>query len=76
MNKKQLLKIINPIIGILLVNQVVTSMLEDFIPKEVFEGIHGGGGALLVAGVAVHLYCNWAWVEATYLRKNGKKHFS
>ncbi|MBU4263731.1 MAG: hypothetical protein KKC76_17900 [Proteobacteria bacterium] len=71
MKKNQALKIINPVIGLLILNQAISSSLHDFIPKEVFEVFHEGGGVLLVSGVILHLYFNWSWVQATYLNKKG-----
>ncbi|MBU0908818.1 MAG: hypothetical protein KKA54_04275 [Proteobacteria bacterium] len=71
MKKNQALKILNPTIGILILSQAISSSLHDFFPKEAFEVIHGGGGILLVSGVALHLYLNWSWVQATYLTKKG-----
>ena len=69
MKKNQALKILNPILGTLVLSQAITSTLHDFFPKEVFEVVHGGGGVLLVSGVVLHLYLNWSWVQATYLSK-------
>ncbi len=71
MKKNQALKILNPAIGLLVLSQAITSSLNDFFPKELFEAVHGGGGVLLVSGVALHLYLNWSWVQATYLTKKG-----
>jgi len=71
MKKNQALKILNPILGLLILNQALTSTFHDFFPKELFEVIHGGGGVLLVSGVVLHLYFNWSWVQATYLNKKG-----
>jgi hypothetical protein len=73
MKKNQALKVINPALGILVLNQAITSSLHDFFPKELFAVIHGGGGILLVSGVALHLYLNWSWVRATYLNKSGQQ---
>lgn len=71
MKKNQALKILNPAIGLLVLNQAISSSLHDFIPKEVFEVFHEGGGVLLASGAALHLYLNWSWVQATYLNKKG-----
>lgn len=71
MKKNQALKILNPALGMLVLSQAITSSLNDFFPKELFEAIHGGGGVLLVSGVVLHLYFNWSWVQATYLNKKG-----
>jgi hypothetical protein len=72
MKKNQALKILNPVLGTLVLSQAITSSLKDFLPKELFEAVHGGGGVLLVSGVALHLYLNWSWVQATYLTKKDR----
>jgi len=69
--KNQILKILNPIIGLLVLNQAITSSLNDYFPKKLFEFVHGGGGLLLVTGVTVHVIMNWKWVQTTYFKKKG-----
>jgi hypothetical protein len=63
MKKNQALKFLNPALGMLVLSQAITSSLHDFFPKELFEAVHGGGGILLVSGVALHVYLNWSWVR-------------
>ena len=71
MKKVAALKILNPVLGILLVSQLATGALHSRIPHEVFEIVHGGGGILLAAGVGLHLILNWSWIKANFLRKQG-----
>ena len=72
MKKNEALKMINPVIAVLILSQAVTSSLHDFFPGEFYEIIHGGGGGLLIMGVALHLTLNWSWVQATYLKKRSE----
>ena len=67
MNKRNLLKIVNVIIGILILNQATTALLSDILPHSVFEVLHEGGGVTLFVVVLVHVYLNWAWVKANLL---------
>lgn len=69
MKKSTVLKILNPILAVLLVSQAVTGIFHARIPYETYEIVHGGGGYLFVAGVALHILLNWSWVKATYLRR-------
>lgn len=68
--KNTLLKIVNPVLGVLFINQVLMGLLNDFIPRKVFEVLHGGGG-IFFAGVAMlHIILNWAWIKANFFRKS------
>ena len=44
--KNSILKIINPILAILLINQVLMALLHDLLPRKVFEVMHEGGSSL------------------------------
>ena len=63
MKKQTLLKIINPLLGLLVLNQAVTGMLHDVMPYELFELLHKGGWLMLIIA-AIHCYLNWGWVKA------------
>ncbi|MBN1879880.1 hypothetical protein JW823_07190 [bacterium] len=69
MKKNTALKILNPVMGLLVINQAITGMLSESIPHEAFEILHEGGGPVLVAAVALHVFLNWNWIRATYLKK-------
>jgi hypothetical protein len=70
MQRTALLKILNPILGVLLVNQIVTGLLHEYLLDEVYEILHGGGGLLLAAATIVHVIMNWNWVKANFLKRN------
>ena len=70
MNKTKALKILNPILGVLLLNQLLVGLLHDALPRKVFEVMHEGGGVLLALGVLLHLILNWNWVRTNFLKKS------
>ena len=72
MTKNTALKIINPILGILLVNQALTGIFADqmfALNPKAFEILHEGGGYGLVALSILHVILNWAWIKANFFRK-------
>jgi hypothetical protein len=71
MNKIEALKILNPILGVLVLNQALMAAFHDAVPRQVFEVMHGGGGVLMVLGVVIHLILNWSWVRVNFLKRNG-----
>lgn len=75
MKRNDMLKIVNPVLAVLLLNQILTALLHDFIPKEAFEIMHEGGGVTLAIVAAIHLVLNWGWVKTTFFnpRPSGKQ---
>ena len=67
MRKNTVLKILNPILAILIVTQVLSGMLGFRLPVDVFEVVHKGGGAVLSAGIVLHVVLNWSWVRVNLL---------
>ena len=71
------LKIVNPILGVLLLNQVLTGLLHDMLPHNAYEVLHEGGGIVFaIAALAVAAekpatvsVLNWNWIKANFLRK-------
>lgn len=68
-SKPKLLKIVNPIIGILFLVQAGTGIFHGAISFEVFEKVHGSTGYLLTAGIATHIFLNWNWIKANFFKK-------
>ena len=70
MNKQLALRILNPILGLLLISQAVSGLLSarGLMPPEAFEIIHESGGIALVLGVGLHLTLNWSWVKASFMK--------
>ena len=56
----------NPLLGLLLVGQVVVGLCNEVIPHETFEWLHATGGIALAVAAVLHLALNWNWVKTTY----------
>jgi hypothetical protein len=69
MKKNTVLKILNPILGVLLINQVLMGLLHDILPHKVFEVLHEGGGIVFAIVVILHIILNWNWIKANFFRK-------
>jgi hypothetical protein len=63
------LKILNPILLVLFINQAVTALLSEQISPKTFEIFHKGGGTILIVLAILHIVLNFNWFKATYLRK-------
>ena len=74
MTKATALKILNPLLALLFINQATTGLLADELPREAFEILHEGGAYVLIAGVVLHVVLNWNWVKATFFRKKPVVH--
>lgn len=67
MNKRNLLKLVNILLAILILNQATTGLLHGIVPRDMFEVLHEGGGITIFITALVHVYLNWAWVKANLL---------
>lgn len=67
MNKTKALKVLNPVMGFVLVVQALTGFFGDDLPKELFETLHVTGAILLLLCVAGHVALNWSWIKANFL---------
>ena len=75
MNKRNLLKIVNILLAVLILNQASTGLLHGILPRDAFEFLHEGGGVTIFIAALVHVYLNWAWVKANLLpgrKKSGE----
>jgi len=72
MDKNAMLKVVNPVLAILMLNQPFSGLLTLLTDWDIFEGLHVGGGVLLVLVAVVHLMLNWRWVTTNFF-KHGKK---
>lgn len=68
MKRNTLLKLSNPILGVLAVNQIGTGLLADRMPPETFQIMHQYGGLAFAAVALLHVILNWNWIKANYLR--------
>jgi uncharacterized protein (DUF2062 family) len=73
MDKNAVLKVVNPALAILMLNQPFSALLIAVTGWDFFEGLHVGGGVLLVCISAVHLMLNWRWVATNLLKKRKKQ---
>jgi len=69
MKRNTALKILNPVLIVLFINQAVTVLFLDELPFKAFQIFHKGGGAILLTLIAVHLILNFNWVRANYFPK-------
>jgi hypothetical protein len=69
MTRNNALKILNPFMAVLAVNQAVTALFSDKLSHEAFEFFHQGGGAILLVLIACHFTLNFDWVKANYFGK-------
>ena len=72
MDKNAVLKVVNPALAILILNQPLSGLLMAITDWDFFEGMHVGGGILLVLAAAIHLMLNWKWVELNLLKRGNK----
>ena len=68
MNKPRLLKIVNIILFLCVLNQITTGLGSDLLNKDVFAILHPLGGILVAILAAAHVALNWAWVRSNFLR--------
>lgn len=68
MKRNTMLKILNPILVVLLASQVMTGLLHEVLPHEIFEIMHQGGGLVFALAALLHLILNWNWVKAQYFK--------
>jgi hypothetical protein len=73
MNRIAILKILNSILAILFLNQLLTALLHDAIPKKAYEFFHAGGGISFAVAAVLHVILNWNWVKANFFKKNPKE---
>ena len=73
MKRNFILKILNPIVAILFLNQILTGLLHAVIPKGAYEFFHEGGGIIFTVAVLLHVVLNWNWVKANFYMKAPKK---
>ncbi|MDD3845670.1 MAG: hypothetical protein PHC90_04845 [Syntrophorhabdaceae bacterium] len=70
MKRNTILKIMNPILGILLVNQIATGIFRDFLPDEAFEIMHERGGPAFAVVAILHVILNWGWAKASFFKSS------
>ena len=78
MKKAQLLKIVNPLLGVSLLWVVGTVLLHKSIPHEVYAKIHPIGGYVFTGLAVIHIILNWVWIKNYFTKRKthekGYKH--
>ena len=68
MNRNTALKILNPVLGVLVLNQLLTGFFAEDLPHEAFEILHEGGAFVFAAAILLHVTLNWNWVISSFIR--------
>jgi hypothetical protein len=76
MTRASVLKRVNPILGILLINQIVTGLLRGALSYKVYEVMHERAGIVFAIVALLHVALNWNWIRANFFRKplTARKH--
>ena len=73
-DKQKGLKVINIILGVIILGIGSSVLVRNFFHYEVFAKLHLIVGILFILTLLVHLTLNWTWIKATYLKKQ-KEYF-
>ena len=73
MDKKTLLKIVNPILLILMVNQLSTGFKPRLYGPGTFRLMHKQMAVILSIVLVAHLTLNLAWIKSSYWKSRPKK---
>ena len=73
MDKKTLLRIVNPILLALVVNQLATGFKPRLYGLGTFRLMHKQMAVILSIVLVAHLALNFAWMKNTYWRARTKK---
>ena len=67
--KNTALKIVNPILFILIINQLMTGFFRMKLSRDTFVVLHERGAIVLACVVVVHIILNFNWIKANYFHK-------
>lgn len=73
MDKKTLLKIVNPILLVLIVNQLATGFKPRLYGLGTLKLMHKQMATILSLVLVAHLALNFAWLRNTYWKARTKK---
>jgi len=62
--RNSVLKILNPVLALLFLNQILVGLFSRSLPHDAFEILHKGGGMILAMATLLHVILNWRWVKA------------
>lgn len=69
MSRNMALRILNPVLALVLINQVFSGAFRESLPYKVFAVLHQGGAVILIIAVLLHVGLNGNWIKAQYLKK-------
>jgi len=76
MSRVKLLRIVNILLALVFLSISVSGIIQMLSPGTIpylqFKQIHPLTGMLLIILVLVHVYLNWNWIKANYLKKKSK----
>ncbi len=72
MKRHSTLKVLNPILALLFLNQIIAGLLHAALPHDTFKILHQGGGIILGAAALLHVILNWNWVKLNFIKKASK----
>ena len=72
MKRHSTLKILNPILALLFLNQIIVGLFHVTLPYKVFKILHQGGGIILAAAALLHVILNWNWVKVNFIKRESK----
>lgn len=70
MKRSNMLKVLNPILAVLFLNQILTGAFHGALPHEAFEILHEVSGFVLAGVVVLHVILNWNWVKANFFKSS------
>ena len=69
MKRNTALKILNPVLAVLFINQALSGIFHHQISYEAFEILHKAAGKVFIGLVVVHFVLNFNWIKANYLKR-------
>ena len=73
LDKKKWLKVVNPVLLLLVVNQLATGFRPRLYGPGSFRLMHKQMALVLTAVLAAHLVLNFGWVKNTYWKPKPRK---
>lgn len=73
MTKAKALKVVNALLGLVFLGVAIPGLIQTIapgaIPYSQFRQIHPFMGTTFVVLILIHLYLNFNWIKANYLKK-------
>ena len=67
--KQTALKIVNPLLGLFIINQALTGTFHLYLSNRVFRFLHEWSGLALFVLSILHVVLNWGWIKAQFLQQ-------